>query len=144
VKEVEELIYARLTGDTEPVNGIVALLGNVNRILHAYQSADPTVPALTFHVYTQTPGQLTGDFIRTTELFIQFNIFAANYSDIVFRLFRLFNGHQFAVPTNYVQVGQVSSIWDWEGPDGFDEQLEIQRKDVRYRFFVVPKAQNPI
>jgi len=144
VKEVEQLVYARLIGDTEVTNGLVALLGNSSRILHAYQSTDPTVPRLTFSVYTSTPGNLGGDFIREMELFIQFNVFAANYSDIIFRLFRLFNGHQFAVPTNYVQVGQVSSIWDWEGPDGFDEQLEIQRKDVRYRFFVVPKAQNPI
>lgn len=144
MKEVEQLVYARLINDTEPVNGLVALLGNANRILHAYQSADPTVPALTFHVYTQSPGVLQGDFMRTVELFIQFNIFSAHYSDITFRLFKLFNGHCFAVPTNYVQVGQVSCIWDWEGPDGFDEQLEIQRKDVRYRFFVVPKAQNPI
>ena len=144
MKEVEQLIYARLIADTEATYGLVSLLGNVNRILHAYQSAQPTVPGLTFHVYTQAPGILQGDFIRTVELFIQFNIFAANYSDITFRLFKLFNSHTFAVPTNYVQVGQVSSIWDWEGPDGFDEQLEIQRKDVRYRFFVVPKAQNPI
>lgn len=144
MKEVEQLVYARLIGDTEPVNGLVALAGGAGNILHAYQSAQPTVPGVTFHIYTQAPGLLGGDFVRTTELYIQFNIFASNYEDIVFRLFRLFNGHSFAVPTNYVQVGQVSSIWDWEGPDGFDEQLEIQRKDVRYRFFVVPKAQNPI
>jgi hypothetical protein len=144
VKEVEQLVYARLIADTEPANGLVALLGNVNRILHAFQSADPSVPFLTFHVYTQSSGGVQGDFMRTLEVFIQFNIFASNYADITFRLFKLFNGHNFVVPTNYIQVGQVSCIWDWEGPDGFDEQLEIQRKDVRYRFFVVPKAQNPI
>lgn len=144
MKEVEQLIYSRLTADTEPTNGIVALLGNSNRILHAYQSAVPTVPSLTFHVYAQTPGLLGGDFVRQVELFIQFNIFAANYAEITFRLFRLFNSHTFSVPGNYTQIGQVSSIYDWESPDGFDEQLEIQRKDVRYRFFVVPKAQNPI
>lgn len=144
MKEVEQLVYARMIGDTEPVNGLVALAGGAGNILHGFQSADPTVPSVTFHVYTQTQGLLGGDFVRQVELFIQFNIFAANYSDITFRLFKLFNGHCFAVPGGYTQIGQVSSIWDWEGPDGFDEQLEIQRKDVRYRFFVVPKAQNPI
>ena len=143
MKEVEQLVYTRLTGDIG-ATGLVGLLGSADRILHGFQSAQPTVPGLTFHIYAQTPGLLGGDFIRQTELFIQFNIFAANYSEISFRLFMLFNGHCFAVPTNYVQVGQVSSIYDWESPDGFDEQLEIQRKDVRYRFFVVPKAQVPI
>ena len=144
MKEVEQLVYARLIGDTEVVNGLVALVGGSSNIIHGYQSALPSVPSVTFHVFTQTMGHLSGDFARTIELFIQFNIFAANYSEITFRLFKLFNGYCFSVPTNYAQIGQVSSIWDWEGPDGFDEQLEIQRKDVRYRFFVVPKAQSPI
>lgn len=144
MKEVEQLVYSRLIADTEAVNGLVALVGGVGNILHGYQSALPTVPSVTFHVYTQTPGLLGGDFIRQVELFIQFNIFASNYSDISFRLFKLFNAYCFSVPSNYTQIGSVTSIWDWEGPDGFDEQLEIQRKDVRYRFFVVPKAQNPI
>lgn len=144
MKEVEQLVYARMIADTEATNGLVPLLGNVGNILHAFQSSEPTVPSLTFHVYTQAPGLLGGDFIRQMELFLQFNIFAANYADITFRLFKLFNSHVFAVPSNYKQIGQVSSVWDWEGPDGYDEQLEIQKKDVRFKFFVIPKAQNPI
>lgn len=144
MKAVEELVYARLIADTA-VGGVVALLGGDSaRILHAFQSNVPPSPGVTFHVWNTVPGLLTGDFVRQMILFMQFNIYSPVYTDIVFRLKRLFDGYCFTVPAVNAQLGSVSSVFDWEGPDGFDEQLQQQRKDVRYRFFVVPKAQNPV
>jgi hypothetical protein len=124
--------------------GLVPLLGAADRILHAFQSATPPAPGLTYQVFNSTPGLLTGDFVRTMIVFIQFNIFANNYPDISFRLKKLFDGYCFTVPGGYTQLGTLTSVFDWEGPDGFDEQLQVQRKDVRYRFFAAPKAQSPI
>jgi hypothetical protein len=143
MKEVEQLVYARMIADTV-TGGLVPLLGSVDRILHAYQSNVPPAPGLTFQIWNSVPGTLTGDFIRTHEIFIQFNIFSNSYPDIAFRLKRLFDGYCFTVPGNYLEIGAVSSVFDWEDTDGFDEQLQIQRKDLRFRFFVVPKAQSPI
>ncbi len=144
MKEVEQLIYGRMIGDTEASIGLVALLGTTAQILHAFQMAIPKIPYLTFQVYSQGRGELGGNFNRSLEIFIQFNAFARNYMDVVARLRHLFDGYRFDVPSNYTEVGQLRGVFDFEGPDGYDEQLEVQSKQVRYRFFVTPKAWNPI
>ena len=140
MKDVETLIYSRLTGDA----ALVALLDGSTHIKYAFQSGAPVVPQLTFFAYTSGPGLLVGDFSRTILEFYQFNIYSNSHPDVAFRLKRLFDGCQFVVPSNYAEIGSVSSVFDWEGPDGFDESLEVMRKDMRFRFFVAPKAQNPI
>jgi hypothetical protein len=144
MKEVEQLIYSRLTGDTQGTVGLVALLGSTAHIVHAFQDTIPAVPYLTFQIYSQVKGQLQGDFSRSIEVFIQFNIYAANYADVAARLRKLFDGYRFDIPGNYTDVGQLRGGFDFEGPDGYDEMLEVQFKQVRYRFFVTPKACDPI
>ncbi len=79
----------------------------------------------------------------TWEEFYQFDIFSNKHADISFRLKRLLDGHCFST-SGLTQAGAVSSIWDWEGPDGYDESLEVMRKSVRFRFFSAIAAQNPI
>jgi hypothetical protein len=144
MREVEQLIYSRMTGDTEADVGLVDLLGSTDNIRHGFQVTIPTVPYLTFYVYSVNPGVLTGNYNRSLDVFIQFNIMASDYADIIARLRRLFDGYRFDVPEDYTEIGQLKGVFDFEGPDGYDEQLEVQSKQVRYRFFVTPKACNPI
>jgi hypothetical protein len=144
MKEVEQLIYSRLIGDTEATVGLVALLGAAAHIMHAFQNIIPVVPYLTFQVFTMGKGSLGGDFGRSLDVFIQFNAYGKNYADVVARLRKLFDGYRFDVPSQYTDVGQLRGVFDFEGPDGYDESLEVQSKQVRYRFFVTPKAWNPI
>jgi hypothetical protein len=144
MREVEQLIYARMTNDTEPVNGLLALLGDTTHILHAYQNIEAELPYLTFHVYSVNKGTLGGDFTRSLDVFVQFNAFGPNYADVLNRVRRLFDGYRFDIPNGYTDVGQLKGVFDFEGPDGYDEQLEVQTKQVRYRFFVTPMTWAPI
>ncbi len=144
MKEVDQLIYARLIGDTEPTNGLVALLGTTAHILHGFQDKVPVVPYVTFDVFSVGKGLLTGNYGRSLDVFMQFNVFANHFDPILSRLRQLFDGYRFDVPSNYTEVGQLRGVFDFEGPDGYDEQLEVQFKQVRFRFFVTPKAWNPI
>ncbi len=144
MKEVEQLIYARLTNDTEATNGLLALLGDATHIMHSFQNIEAELPYLTFQVYSNKPGTLGGNFDRSLDVFIQFNAYGTNYADVLSRIRKLFDGYRFDIPSNYVDVGQLRGIFDFEGPDGYDETLEVQTKQVRYKFFVTPKAWNPI
>jgi len=140
MKEVETFIFSRMTGDATLVN----LCGGAGHIKFAFQSGEPQVPQLTYYLLSSTPGLLVGDFARTyTELY-QFTIFSNQHPDIVSRLKRLFDGMVYTVAPSSTELGKLESVFDWEGPDGFDESLEVMRKDIRFRFFVAPKAQNPI
>lgn len=150
MKEVEQVVYQTLVADSGS-GGVLDLLGETlasggtsERVLHAYQVATPPSPGLTYGVTAAPQGQIPR---FTREVFVTFNIFAANYAEIGFRLMRLFDGRQHdlsVVSGGAAQIGGVSSVFDFEGPDGFDEQLEIQLKNLRFRFFAVLKAQNPI
>jgi len=140
MKEVDTLIYQRMIGDS----GLVALLGAISRIRYAFQPVESLVPQLSFYKLSSTPGLLTGDYNRTLLMHYQFDIYASNYVDILSRLRRLFDGHVFTIPSNYVEAGQVSMVLDAEGSENFDEGLEVNRKGVTYRVFTVPKAQDPI
>lgn len=141
MKDVETLIYSRMINDTVLVN---LLGGDDANIKYAFQSGTPTVPQLTYFMFTAAPGEILGNHTRTYEELYQFNIFSNDHPDIAFRLKRLFDGMVFDVSPSVTELGAVSSVFDWEGPDGFDEALEVMRKDLRFRFFAVPKAQNPI
>lgn len=143
MKDTETLIYSTMTGDTG-TGSLVDLLGAATNIKFAFQSGQPVVPQLTYFLFTSGPGNTLGDFARTWTEFYQFNIFSNVHTDILFRLKRLFDGRCFTVSPSLTQAGSVQSVWDWEGPDGWDESLEVMTKAVRFRFFVVPKAQAPI
>jgi len=140
MKDIETTIYARMTADATLVN----LCGGTGHIKFAFQSGAPQVPQLTYFLYTSIPGSLTGDFTRTFNDIYQFTIFSNQHPDITARLKRLFDGMVFTLSPALTELGKLESVFDWEGPDGFDESLEVMRKDIRFRFFGVPKAQNPI
>jgi hypothetical protein len=151
MKEVETVVYQRMIADNG-AGGLLDLLGeditpppsSSARIIHSHQVDDPAAPGITFSITAAPKGQLPR---FTREVFVTFNIFAMNYTEIAFRLIRLFDGiqHDLSIISGGAnQVGGLSSVFDFEGPDGFDESLEVQTKDLRFRFFASVKAQNPI
>lgn len=146
MKELEQLIYSRCVADSAATVGLTVLLGGTTHILHGFERAIPKGgDYLTFQVYSAGPGNLSGDYAaRTMEIFVQFNIYSKSYANIANRLRLLFDGYRFDVPTNYTDVGSVRGLYDFEGPDGYDESLEVQSKVLRFRFLVVPKAAAPI
>jgi len=151
MKEVEQVVYHTMISDTTATVGLLALLGEslvapitVTRILHAYQVSTPPAPGITFGVFSAPKGQIPR-FSR--EVFVNFNIFAQNYTDVVYRLMKLFDGVQHDlsfISGGTTQLGGLSSVFDFEGPDGFNESLGVQQKDLRFRFFATTKAFNPI
>lgn len=141
MKECDELIYQRMITDT----GLVALLnGETARIGYGFQlNAENNSPQLRFFEMAGVPGMLTGDFARTWEYTYEFGVWSNQYVDIISRLKRLFDGYSFTV-TGTTEIGAVRSVFDWDGPDQYDEVREVALKNVRFRFFVIPKAQDPI
>jgi len=142
MKDVETLIFSRLTGDTGS-GSLESLLGGSGRIRCGYQQGAALSPSLVFWMFTGGPGLVRPDRAFTFEDFYQFDVFSNSHPDITFRLKRLFDGHCFD-DSGLSEVGGISSVFDWEGPDGFDEALEVMRKSVRFRFFSAIAAQNPI
>jgi hypothetical protein len=148
MKEVEQIVYQTIKADNVS-GGVLNLLGDAltgtpTRFLHAFQVATPPSPGLMYSVTAAPTGQIPR---FTREVFITFNIFSPVYPAIAFRLMRLFDGRQHSLSVisgGATTIGGVSSVFDFEGPDAYDEALEVQKKDVRYRFFTVLKAQNPI
>jgi len=143
MREVETLVYQRLIADTGS-GSVVGLLGNASRIMHGQQQVIPSAPSLTFSVASAVKGQVPR---LTREVFVTFQIYSDAYPEIADRISRLFDNHSHnlaLISGGNLQVGGCSSVFDFEGPDAFDESLEVQRKDLRFRFFVVPKARDPI
>jgi hypothetical protein len=141
MKEVDELIYQRLKNDS----GIMGHLSNqVGRIGYGFQlQAGLNSPQLRYTQAIGNPGRLTGDFARTLEYIYEFGVWSNSNVDVISRLKRLFDGHTFTI-SGTSEAGAVRSVFFWDGPDTYDEGLEIGRKDVQFKFFVIPKAQNPI
>ncbi len=145
MKELETLIYSRMVGDTAATVGLVTLMGGTaSHIRHAFLNVIPVVPYLTYQIFSVGKGMLGGNFTRSLDVFVQFNIFAINHQEPRARLVQLFDGYRFDVPAQYTEIGQLRGVLDFEGPDGYDEMLEVNTKQVRYRFFVTPKAWDPV
>lgn len=140
MKDIETIIFSRMTGDTT----LVSLIGAANRILHGFQNVTPHKPQITFYNIVSTKGILRGDQAETNELFYTFSIFAENYLDIVARLKRLFNGQVFEKPAGASEIQCIFSNWDFDGPDQYDDDLQVKRKDVRFKFTVTLQALDPI
>lgn len=142
MKDIETLIYSRLTGDTGS-GGLEELLGSSGRVRLGFQPGAGLAPSIVFWLFTGGRGTTSPNVAFTHEYIYQFDVFSNSHPDITFRLKRLLDGHCFS-DSGLTQVGGISSIWDWEGPDGWDEALEVMRKSVRFRFFSAFAAQNPI
>lgn len=147
MNEVEQIVYQRIKADNAS-GGVLDLLGDnlsaPTRFTHAFQNETPSAPGLVFYTFSAPVGQVPR---FTRDVFIAFSIFADNSADIALRLIRLFDGvsHDLSlISGGAVQIGGLSSVFDFEGPDGFDESLEVQKKDMRFRFFSVGQSLSPI
>ena len=138
---VEEQIMTRLTGDNSGSGNLQTLLGGANRIYHAFEKVEPKRSSITYHVVTNIPGDVNADQIQTRNEFYQFNIYHKQYEVVLARLRRLLHNYQFPVLSDGVIHG---SVWDWEGPDEYDEGLQVGLKHVRYRIFAIEAGQAPI
>lgn len=162
MKELDELIYGRVANDpwikywltlsgeqstaTPPTQANPDPPGNaygLKKTKHAFQKKKPEVPQLNFYVMQVLPGLLRGNHTRTFEVIYEFGAFAKAYFDLTSRLRVLLDGFCFEVPSDYVEIGKVSSVFDWEGGEGFDDELKENYRFIRFRFFVATKAQLP-
>ena|SRR3990167_1235904 len=137
MKTVEEALMTRLTGDAT----LVSLLGGSGRIYHAMEKVEPKINSITFMAITSVPEGLTGDVVMSRREDYMLSIFHNQYEDVLDRIFKLLHMYQFPTPSD---AGIVKAMWDWEGPDEFDEDLKVGKKTVRYKFYVVRQAFAPI
>jgi hypothetical protein len=146
VKEVEQIVYQTMIRDTAATVGLLALLGtnvtptppatiDTSRILHSFQVSTPSAPGITFGVFSSPKGQLPRN---TREVYIAFNIFAANYTDVAFRLMRLFDGVQHE-PLDH--IGRCDSdrrtivCLRFRGAGRLRRVARSSKKGLRFRFF---------
>ena len=141
MKEVDELVYQRLINDS----GISGFMNGDNaRIGYGFQlQAGKNSPQIRYFEALGNAGLLVGDFTRTWEYVYEFGVWSNQNVDIISRLKRLFDGNSFTI-TGTTEAGAVRSVFESDGPESYDEGLEISRRDVRFRFIVIPKAQDPI
>ncbi len=144
MKEVSQLINDRLAGDTTGTDNLQDLLGGSGRISRGFQSKQIQENSLIFWIFTATPNQLGGDRVKIIEEFWEFSVFSDRHMEILTRIRRLLDDHRFTVPSSYTEIKSLRSVWDWEGPPTFDENLKTGRRDMRFRFFIGPAAVDPI
>lgn len=133
MKTIEEAIFARINGDST----LQTLLTGSGRIVHALESAQAQVPSLAFLCLSSIPGDINSDTVQTMEDTYIFMIFSDAYVDIAYRLRVLLDGYRFSATA---EAGNISSFWESDASDLFDEALQIGRKDVRYRVYFTPKG----
>jgi hypothetical protein len=140
---IQQKVYARLTGDTVDKNGacLKTLLGDINRIYAGLDWQLTQAPSITFNPLTSTPGSLNGDTVMIDEEYFVFHIFANNFHQIATRLRVLLDRYVFAATT---EAGAAVCTWDGDGPELFDEDLKVRRRDSRYKILVMPLAVGPV
>ena len=163
MKELDELIFQKINNDpwlkywlthsgeqggaTPPTNAIPDPPGNaygLKKMKHAHSKKKPEVPQLNFFKVQQVSGLLTGNHNRTVQAIYEFGAFAKDYFELTSRIRLLFDGWcPDALPASYEEVGGVSSVFDWEGGEGFDDELKENFRFVRIKFFVKIKPQVP-
>jgi hypothetical protein len=143
MRTVLEKIYARIHGDTTDKNGrcLQTLLGSIDRIYAGFNYQIPSAPALTFFAMSTIPNSLNGDNVMVEEEFVEFRVFADNHSDIAARLRQLMDRYTFAETS---EAGVLRAVWQNDGPQLFDEDLKVHRRDSLFKIYVMPKAIGPV
>ena len=144
MKEIEQLIVTRLTGDTGAGETLKTFLGSTDRIINGRQLKVSQVPSLVFMKFIENPGSLYTEGPVSWESFYSFQIFSDRYTEIAFRLKRLLDNYRYTIPSANTDIGSLVSLFDWEGQDDFDEDLKVGKKEMRFRFFSTQKAADPI
>lgn len=135
---VEEALMTRLTGDST----LQTLLGGASRIWHAMEQKTPVNGSITYMKEFVVPSQVlrTQNVEAEVEFYI-FHIFHEQYEAVQDRLYRLLHNYRFPTPSD---AGIKSCVWEWTGPDEFDEALMCGAKRVRYKLEVIRSAQSPV
>ena len=135
---VEQALISRLTGDST----LQSLLTGSGRIYHGLEIPIPKVPSVTYINEVNTPlDSFRADIIGPMEEYYRFNVFADNYEAVVERIYRLL--HQYSFPA-LSGMTIKSCVWDWTGPDEFDEKLQVGSKMIRFKIIVIRSAQEPV
>lgn len=127
----------RLKADTAATVSLQALLGGANRIWHGKERAIPSAPGIYYESLANAAASINADNVKTSNELYQFRVYSDNYEDILYRLRVLLDGYVFPDQT---LVGNIYSIWDGDGPDLFDDSMELKVKTTQFRIFMVPKA----
>ncbi len=134
---IMQAIYSRLTGDTAATVSLQALLGSSGRIYAGLDANITKAPCLVYNNLSNVPGSIQGDIVMTDIEFWQFKIFANNCIQIAYRLRALLDRYTFTATS---EAGSLRCVWDNDGPDLFDDELKVRRKDIRFRIYSMPKA----
>ena len=134
---VEEVLITRVANDTT----LQGLLGGSGRVFHTNSFQGPKSPGVYYRSFSAMPGQVNGDVVTTREEIFSFMIFSGRTPEVEDRLIKLL--HQYTL-TEQSDAGGLRVVWDSSGPELFDEDLQVEQKDVRFRVFIVPKAYAPI
>jgi hypothetical protein len=137
MRAVEEAIMTRLKADTAATVSLQALLGSSGRIRHALEIGTPKAPGVYYKSMANAPGTINADSVVTSDEFYQFRVYATNAEDVMYRLRVLLDRYTFPDQTD---VGSIRCIWDSDGPDAYDDMLELPMKTTQFRIFMVPKA----
>lgn len=133
-----------MTSDITDKNGscLKTLLGGSIAKIHA--GMDETLlqsPCIVFNSLSNINGFIDAENVTTDVEFYSFKVFANNCPQIIARLRVLMDNYTF---TETSEAGGLRSEWDNDGPDLFDEDMKVRRKDCRFRIYSVPKAVGPI
>ncbi len=134
---IQQKIYSRLTGDTTLQN----LLGGSGRIFEGLDADLVKAPCIAFNSLANIPGNIQGDMVMIDVEVYTFKVFADNNKTIISRMRILMDRYTFAETS---EAGGLQCVWDSDGPDLFDEDLKVKRKDTRFRIFSMPKAVGPV
>ncbi len=134
---IQQRIYSRLTGDTTLQN----MLGGSGRIFEGLDADLEKAPCIAFNSLANIPGDIQGDMVMTDVEVYTFKVFADNNKAIISRMRILMDRYTFAETS---EAGGLQCVWDSDGPDLFDEDLKVKRKDTRFRIFSMPKAVGPV
>lgn len=143
MQTIDELLMARLTGDNSATGNLQSLLGGSGRIWHAHQLQLPVKGSVTYLSESNVPSAvLRGENLEGQVEFYMFHIFHDQYNAVLDRIYNLLHNYRF--PTTPADVAVKSCVWEWTGPDEFDEALECGAKRVRFKIESVRSAQAPI
>ncbi len=135
---VEEALMTRIAADAT----LQTLLGGSGRIFHAMENQRPVSGCITYLNEFVTPsGSLRAQNVEGEVQFYVFHIYHQQYEAVKDRLYRLLHHYRFPTPAD---AGIKSCVWEWTGPDEFDEALQCGAKRVRYKIEVVRSAQAPV
>jgi hypothetical protein len=141
---IQQRLNSRLIGDVADVHGssLQTLLGGSGRIFAGMDYTIPLKsPSIVFNSLANVPGDIQGDTVSTDVEHYTFKIFSNSCIQIITRLRVLLDRYTFVETT---EAGVLRCVWDSDGPDLFDEDLKVRRKDTRFRIYSMTKAVGPV